>query len=281
MEYATLEEAAQAAGAHFGIQDQYISYIMAVVNDITRKMVSEAYNQLGNKMYEHRNQEAAELHRLRVLLNKKVSSVTYTDDMDDLRSRCKDLENENEKLKAELVALKADGDVLNQNHGTLVNAIKQLQAHVNSLATHPTGTRSHDTPAHTPSRPKITDPPKFKGKTLDLTVEQWFQKLGIWFRYQNITSEDDKITTALLFLEGGAQSYMDDYAQKAAEGVPLGTWNNFVNRLRSGYRELAPEKSAQQSLEEHCRKSHASLALFAENFRRFAIKSGYSDVELI
>nr|VWP02187.1 Uncharacterized protein [Ganoderma boninense] len=186
-------------------------------------------------MYEHRNQEAAELHRLRVLLNKKVSSVTYTDDMDDLRSRCKDLEDENEKLKAELVALKADGDVLNQNHGTLVNAIKQLQAQVNSLASHPTGIRSHGTPAHAPSRPKIADPPKFKGKTPDLTVEQWFQKLGIWFRYQNITSEDDKITTALLFLEGGAQSYMDDYAQRAAEGVPLGTWNNFANRLQSGH----------------------------------------------
>nr|VWP00581.1 Uncharacterized protein [Ganoderma boninense] len=200
--------------------------------------------------------------------------------MDDLHSRCKDLEDENEKLKAELVVLKADGDVLNQNHG-LVNAIKQLQAQVNSLASHPTGTRSQGTPTHAPSRPKIADPPKFKGKTPDLTVEQWFQKLGIWFRYQNITSEDDKITTALLFLEGGAQSYMDDYAQRAAEGVPLGTWNNFANRLRSGYRELAPEKSAQQSLEEHCRKSHASLALFAENFRRFAIKSGYSDVELI
>ena len=155
MEYATLEEAAQAAGAHFGIQDQYISYIMAVVNDMTRKMVSEAYNQLGNKMYEHRNQEAAELHRLRVLLNKKVSSVTYTDDMDDLRSRCKDLEDENEKLKAELVALKADGDVLNQNHGTLVNAIKQLQAQVNSLASHPTCTHPHGTPVHAPTSAKI------------------------------------------------------------------------------------------------------------------------------
>ena len=159
--------------------------------------------------------------------------MMYTDDMDDFRSRCKDLEDENEKLKAKLVALKADGDVLNQNHGTLVNAIKQLQAQVNALASHPTGTRSHGIPPH--SQPKIADPPKFKGKTLDLTVEQWFQKLGIWFRYKNITSEDDKITTALLFLEGGAQSYMDDYAQRAADRVPLGTWNNFVNQLRSRY----------------------------------------------
>ena len=74
---------------------------------------------------------------------------------------------------------------------------------------------------------------------------------------------------------------MDDYAQKAAEGNPLGTWTDFVAHLHSGYRELAPEKSAQQSLEEHCAKSHSSLTMFAENFHCFAIKSGYSDVELI
>ena len=86
MEYATLEEAAQAAGAHFGIQDHYISYIMAVVNDMTWKMVTEAYNQLGNKMYEHRNQETTEIHRLKILINKKVSNMMYMDDMDDLRS---------------------------------------------------------------------------------------------------------------------------------------------------------------------------------------------------
>ena len=85
------------------------------------------------------------------------------------------------------------------------------------------------------SRPKIGDPPKFKGKTREMTVEQWLQKLGIWFRYQNTTTDDDKITTALLFLEGGAQAYMDDYAQKAADGISLGTWDDFVRRLHNGY----------------------------------------------
>ncbi|KAM5530890.1 hypothetical protein V8D89_015422 [Ganoderma adspersum] len=63
--------------------------------------------------------------------------------------------------------------------------------------------------------------------------------------------------------------------------IHLATWTDFVAHLHNGYRELAPKKSAQQSLEEHCAKSHLSLTTFAENFRRFAIKSGYSDVELI
>ena len=74
---------------------------------------------------------------------------------------------------------------------------------------------------------------------------------------------------------------MDDYAQKASDGNPLGTWTDFAARLRSRYRELAPEKLAQQSLKEHCAKSHSSLTVFAENFHNFAIKSGYSDIKLI
>ena len=178
-------------------------------------------------------------------------------------------------------------DVLNRNNSLLVNAVKELKAQMNTVLTHPAAP-STSTPVQpapptvsSASHPKIADPPKFKGKTQDLMVEQWLQKLGIWFQYQNIVKDEDKITTALLFLEGGAQSYMDDYAEKAAEGHHLGTWDVFVDRLRSGYRELAPEKSAQQSLEELCAKTHVSISSFAENFHRLAIKSGYSDIELI
>ena len=98
--------------------------------------------------------------------------MMYMDDVDDLRSQCKDLEDENKKLKAKLVVLKADEDILNQNHKVLVGVIEQLQAQVNLLASHPTGTCSQGIPTHTPSQPKITDPPRFKGKTQDLTVEQ-------------------------------------------------------------------------------------------------------------
>ena len=282
-EYEQFEDAARVAGQHYNIEEEYVNYIMAMVNDLARKNIIEAYNQLGNKMYEHRNQMAIDIHALRMELGRKVNNTKYREDMDDLEARCHDLEDENEKLKAEIVVVKADADVLNRNLETLVNVIKQLQAQVNTLATQPANSRSQasTSSASSGSRPKIADPPKFKGKTQDLTVEQWFQKLGIWFRYQNILADDDKITTALLFLEGGAQSYMDDYAQKASDGNPLGTWTDFAARLRSGYRELAPEKSAQQSLKEHCAKSHSSLTMFAENFRCFAIKSGYSDVELI
>lgn len=74
---------------------------------------------------------------------------------------------------------------------------------------------------------------------------------------------------------------MDDYAEKASLGQALGTWQVFIDRLKIGYRQLSPEKTAQQSLDDLCGKKHSSMATFAESFRLHAVKSGYSDVELI
>ncbi|EJF63985.1 hypothetical protein DICSQDRAFT_27490, partial [Dichomitus squalens LYAD-421 SS1] len=125
-------------------------------------------------------------------------------------------------------------------------------------------------------------PPKYKGnKGSDITLEQWLQKMGLWFRVQKITTDDDKITLALMYLEGGAHDYVEDYVETASNGGTLGSWTDFVNRLKAGYRQLAPEKTTQTSLEEWCSKSHSTVIQFAENFRRYASKSGYADVELI
>ena len=134
-EYEHFEDAARAAGHHYNIDEEYINYIMAMVNDLARKNIIEAYNQLGNKMYEHRNQSAIDIHTLRTELGRKVNNTKYREDIDDLESRCHDLEDDNEKLKAEIVAVKADADVLNRNHETLVNVIKQ--AIVPRSRTHP------------------------------------------------------------------------------------------------------------------------------------------------
>ena len=84
-----------------------------------------------------------------------------------------------------------------------------------------------------------------------------------------------------MYLEGGALDFVSDYVDNASEGFALGSWSDFVDRLKASYRQLAPEKTAQASLEEWCAKIHPSVIQFAENFRRFASKSGYSNVELI
>ena len=86
---------------------------------------------------------------------------------------------------------------------------------------------------------------------------------------------------ALMFLEGGPLSYMSEYALRAGNMEDLGTWDEFIQRLGTGYRAYAPEKTARAKLEEHCAKKHASLTAFSEEFRLHAHKSGYSDAELI
>ena len=68
--------------------------------------------------------------------------------------------------------------VLNCNNSLLVNAVKKLKVQMNMILTCP-AILSALTPAQpappiasSASSPKIADPPKFKGKTQDLTVEQ-------------------------------------------------------------------------------------------------------------
>ena len=78
-------------------------------------------------------------------------------------------------------------DVLNCNNLLLINVVKELKVQMNTILTCP-AVPSVSTPvqpapptASSASLPKIVDPPKFKGKTQDLTVEQWLQKPSIWF----------------------------------------------------------------------------------------------------
>ncbi|EJF61048.1 hypothetical protein DICSQDRAFT_61627 [Dichomitus squalens LYAD-421 SS1] len=80
------------------------------------------------------------------------------------------------------------------------------------------------------SRIKASEPPKYKGnKGSDVTFEQWLQKMGLWFHVQNITTDDDKVTLALMYLKGGTHNYVEEYIETAASGGSLGTWADFVN----------------------------------------------------
>lgn len=74
---------------------------------------------------------------------------------------------------------------------------------------------------------------------------------------------------------------MDDYAAKAANSEAFDTWTEFVKQLQSEDRQMAPEKSVQQKLENLCLRIHLSVSVFAEQFRLHAHKSSYADVEFI
>ncbi|TBU36369.1 hypothetical protein BD309DRAFT_1024389, partial [Dichomitus squalens] len=271
------------------INQAYVDWTISVTRDITRREVVNVYNVLGGKLYEHRNDFLNECDTTHATFKELDTSMTgLHTKADTARNLALKAVEENKQLKAELVTVNADLEVLNRNNTELVKQYKELAAKFTQLEQGlSTRTTLSISTAPAPvvsqaSRIKASEPPKYKGnKGSDITLEQWLQKMGLWFCVQNITTDDNKITLALMYLEGGAHDYVKDYVETASSGRTLGSWTDFVNRLKAGYRQLAPEKTAQTSLEEWCSKSHSTVIQFAENFRRYASKSGYADVELI
>jgi hypothetical protein len=125
------------------------------------------------------------------------------------------------------------------------------------------------------------DVPKFSGNTKDQTLEDWVMKMHVYFRHQKVTNDEDRITIALMALEGHLHSYMQEYSMAISKNLQLGTWAEFLSKLETGYKDLAPEKRAQQNLDKVDSKKYTDVRSFAKDFRIWAPKSGYSDVELI
>lgn len=130
------------------------------------------------------------------------------------------------------------------------------------------------------SLPKIAEPPKFKGKS-DLSLEQWLQKMSLWFSWYGIIDDQQKILMGLSYLEGTPADFMNTFAMAVSAGNIPGTWQNFVTQLETGYRQLAPEKTSQQALSDLDKKKFSSMSDFAEKFRTHAVKSQYSNTDLI
>ena len=84
------------AGASFNVSKKYVGFILAMINNVAHRDIFLVYNQLGDKMYEHRNKTAADIHNLRTQQAKCIGRTKYLNDVGDLQSQCKELEDENE-----------------------------------------------------------------------------------------------------------------------------------------------------------------------------------------
>ena len=123
-------------GVFFNVSKKYVDFILAMINNVAHRDIFSVYNQLGDKMYKYRNKTATNIHKLRTQQAKCVSRTEYLDNVGNLQSQCKELEDENEQLEAEITVVKADMDVLNHNNSLLVNAVKELKAQMNTILTH-------------------------------------------------------------------------------------------------------------------------------------------------
>ncbi|EJF65184.1 hypothetical protein DICSQDRAFT_166235 [Dichomitus squalens LYAD-421 SS1] len=238
VEYDSLENAIRALANSLGITNPaYVDWTISVTRDITWREIVNVYNVLGSKIYEHRNDFLNESDTTHATFKELDTSMTGLHTKADTAGNLAlKVVEENKQLRAELVTVNADLEVLNRNNTELVKRYKELAAKFTQLEQ---GLSTRTTPgistAPVPvvsqaSRIKASEPPKYKGKKgSDITLEQWLQKMGLWFRVQNITTDDDKITLALMYLEGGAHDYVEDYVETASNGGTLGSWTNFVN----------------------------------------------------
>ena len=223
-QYERLEDAIRASAADFSLAGDTIEWVMNVVNTITYQQTAHIYNLLGIKVYEHADANAVAHHEFTENIDDLAKAIqTLIKDRDSMRAALSRASDKIKTLDAELLTLNNNNTILSnviQQHST------QIQQLMNAQASAPLGSTTHTAPVatalHQP-KPKIADPPRYKGSKDGITLEHWLTKFGIWCRYQNITSDDQIITTALMYLEDGPSNYMSDYAKAAAEGKALGT----------------------------------------------------------
>ena len=275
--YQTIDEAIRGSAVARGIQESIANWMIGCITGIIHTEMGQIYNVLGNKIYEHRDlQDTMEGKVKRAVRGLRDAISGCGEEIERLQGVTANLPENQKEVRADL-------EVLNANHQTLLHEFRNLHQAVKALPSSSAPSFTPPAPAQSSApRPKIAEPPKFKGTVKgDLSLEQWLQRFGIWARYQGITSDETRIVTALMFLDGGAAQFMDDYARRAAAGLPLGSWLDFESQLQMAYRDIAPEKAAQAELDEICNKRQPSVAHFAEAFRRVAPRTKYADTELI
>lgn len=282
-------------------------FVQEAIDTVVKVEVSNIWENVGTVLSSERvdreMQMSSTLAIIRALTEEHGQTIQRVKEVltrcDSLETRVVKLEHDNAALKAnaletenslaqykeQVAQLEANMNVLNKNNSIIYDNAKKTAGRIVLLEqgqaqVSATSSASTTTASHSSSKPKIADPPKYKGKKGSISLEDWTNKMGIWFRYHGVTDDEHKIITALSYLEEGASSYMDEYAQLASTTQSLGTWNNFVAKLTNAYRELTPELQAQQNLEKLCSKRH-TLTYFSEQFQLYAHKSGYSDTDLI
>ena len=204
----SLEEAITASAQGHNIPQAISSWVINVVKDLARQEIMHVYNLLGNKIYEHANTSAKDIHDIKVDIRdmKKKTEQNFQTLEEVTFTTIEKWATKAQAMEQDVDIGKADAFQLNENHKVLVETIKKLTARVTALENKPapapprfaTPGTTTTTATASPSRPKIAEPPKYKGTKGDkdaITLEQWLQKFGVWTRWNAINDDEMKIIT--------------------------------------------------------------------------------------
>ena len=105
--YNTLEEVISASARDLHIHDNYVNWMKNVVDSVVMSHLTQTYNTLGNKIYEHKQRHEAEMKELQDRTDARMQSL--------------------EKALLEQMAindsLSKDLEVLNNNNGVLISSL--------------------------------------------------------------------------------------------------------------------------------------------------------------
>ncbi|KZT07961.1 uncharacterized protein LAESUDRAFT_758089 [Laetiporus sulphureus 93-53] len=256
-QYEHLEDAIRQS-APGEVPDNIREWVIVVMKSMVDNELKKMYNVLGDKMYEH----------------KRILEASIASAQNERQLKEAVLKSENEKLSDRIKAQDAHMIVLNDEITTMQGSMLDMGKRMMELGSENTKLKVQ---SHYPCI-KIAEPPHYSGKG---SLEDWLQQLGIWMWWNEINDDERKITTVLLHLEGGAFTYMSEYATNAAAWQVLGTWEDFVNILKVNYRMLDPDKDVQQHLKEICAKTYPTMVFFTKQFWQWATKMNLGHTTLI
>jgi hypothetical protein len=131
---------------------------------------------------------------------------------------------------------------------------------------------------------KVAEPPLFSGANGKTTLQKWLNKISLWCNSQGIATDQQKIMTALTWLEGAAAKYMQPWYNKNTLGQPLGLWSDFVLELQGIYGMRDEKAGARKEIEQLFRNkslAHNNFINYAKKFRTLAQLSELEDSYLI
>ncbi|KZT05117.1 uncharacterized protein LAESUDRAFT_760566 [Laetiporus sulphureus 93-53] len=267
--YNTIEEAANAATPNT-IPNDIKEWVMNVVQVFIMRDIISSYEALHQKMDEHHERTVASLEEeILARIHVKIMAIEIRDQLKVARAQIGTLSTTNERLIKSNNSLTAEAQAICKDFEDYKDEVKgQMDTLYGNMVT--LKEAQEKTTTYIIGLEKSSE-----------NFETWFTNLLIWLDYNHFTDDKDKIQQANAHLKGGAALYMKEYAIKLASGQDIGTWAEYTRKLEMAYKMLDPKHTAQAMLNAHCATRHKTMIAFAENFRAYALKSGYSDENLI
>ncbi|KAG8813812.1 hypothetical protein FRC17_001410 [Serendipita sp. 399] len=199
----------------------------------------------------------------------KLSSEHWEKHAGELERRIELSGKELQVAQAQTAGLRGDLNGLRNDMNNLRATIEALREENTQLKATPVATAAT-------MRIKPKEPPIFDG-TGD--VDEWRDHMELYFKTCGAFTNDNKVTTALPYLQGKANKAVTDYYEKIRRGEDLGAWDDMFTRIRRHF-VTGDEGMAAELALNGIKCGTDSIPSYNARFNRLAKKAGLADSTL-